>query len=227
MRSHNIRVFQHRIEGIYWKGRMNFCRVLIWLQSPFPLPPQLSKHLPNLSLSLSSLCRDLPVQADRRGRGEEPVKTTGKNLNFFPCIPFTYSISQWRTQYYTKTHHPLLCTDMYYMETWTCPYVHNSYIYNIHAHKHSCVWKLPRAVGERFLQVRKTWSENWGLQQSWDTAVWGDRYWILMSKTRICKRLKGPGIDSASLAVPTRQSGESIPGLLKRFTNLGSVVFQK
>jgi hypothetical protein len=105
-----------------------FCCRLISQQSPFPLPPQLSKHLPNLSLSLSSLCKYLPVQADRRGRGEEPDKTTGKNLNFFPCIPFTYSISQWRTQYYTKTHHPLLCTDMYYMETWTCPYVHNSYI---------------------------------------------------------------------------------------------------
>jgi hypothetical protein len=31
--------FSTTIEGIYWKGRMNFCRVLIWLQSPFPLPP--------------------------------------------------------------------------------------------------------------------------------------------------------------------------------------------
>ncbi len=67
---------------------MNFCRVLIWLQSPFPLPPQLSKHLPNLSLSLSSLRRDLPVQADRKEWGEEPDKTTGKKRelpsNVFP-----------------------------------------------------------------------------------------------------------------------------------------------
>ncbi len=53
------------------------------------------------------------------------------------------------------------------------------------------------------------------------------------TKARICKRLSSPGIDSASLCRVTGryvkwgcrtgpQGWESIPGLLKRFTNTGS-----
>ncbi len=107
---------------------MNFCRVLIWQQSPFPLLPQLSKHLPNLSLSLSSLCRDLPMQADRRGRGEEPVKTTEKTLTSSHVFPLRTAFRSGGHSIINKTHHPQLGTDMYYMETWTSPYIHNSYI---------------------------------------------------------------------------------------------------
>jgi hypothetical protein len=48
-------------------------------------------------------------------------------------------------------------------------------------------------------------------------------------RARICKRLRSPGIDSASLCSMTGREGrrtgppgwESIPGLLKRFTNSG------
>jgi hypothetical protein len=40
--------------------------------------------------------------------------------------------------------------------------------------------------------------------------------------TLICKRLRSPGIDSEESISP---GWESIPGLLKRFTNTGSVVF--
>ncbi len=90
------------VEGIYWRT-LFWCR-LISLQSPFPLPSQLSKHLPNLSLSLFSLCRDLPMQADRKGRARSRKRRQEKNVNYLPMYSFTYSICQWRTQFCTKTH---------------------------------------------------------------------------------------------------------------------------
>ncbi len=39
------------------------------------------------------------------------------------------------------------------------------------------------------------------------------------NRARICKHLRSPGIDSEELIPP---GWESIPGLLKRFTNTGS-----
>jgi hypothetical protein len=120
-----------------------FCCRLISQPSPFPLPPQLSKHLPNLSLSLSSLCRDLPMQVDRRGRGEEPVKTTGKKRelpsNVFPLR--TAFRSGGRGHSFVQK--PTVCTDMYYMGAWTCPYIHNSYIKHSYIQAFVCLKITP------------------------------------------------------------------------------------